>query len=52
MPVSVKLEVIVKVAVKAVEAEVIPYFSGWVEGGWLGGLVTWEVENIAISAFN
>ena len=28
----------------AVEAEVIPYFSGWV-GGWVAG----EVENIAIS---
>ena len=33
----------------AVEAEVIPYFSGWVVGGgWVAG----EVENIAISAFN
>ena len=32
----------------AVEAEVIPYFSGWVVGGWVVG----DVENIAISAFN
>ena len=28
--------------------EVIPYFSGWVVGGWVAG----EVEHIAISAFN
>ena len=47
-PLSQKLQLKLQ-SKSAVEAEVIPYFSGWVVGGgWVAG----EVENIAISAFN